>query len=182
MALAELAEMKRSCAETSRDHDRVQANIEINYELESWEGSADLGSDALENALFNENIDLEGWTFVSVKSNGYQDPAYSNFLSAPQGSIVCFNDDKSEDHNAPESRLEWSDIIFQVYQMEAAKRLQVLRGLRTIWRFDTREHLLSTRKPTLYLPRDEIDDTADVAPSYLYDIRSLSRTRQRLYR
>ena len=69
------------------------------------------------------------------ESNGYQDPAYSNFLSAPQGSIVCFNNDKSEDHNAPESRLEWSDIIFQVYQMEAAKRLQVLRGLRTIWRF-----------------------------------------------
>ena len=116
-------------------HDRVQADIKINYELESWEGPADLGTTALENALFNENIDVEGWTFVSVKSNGCQNPAYSNFLSAPQGSIVCVNNDKLEDHNAPESRLEWSEILFQVYQMEAAKTLQVLRGLRTIWRF-----------------------------------------------
>lgn len=69
---------------------------------------------------------------VSVTSNGYPDPAYSNFISAPQGSIVCTNNDRFEDHNAPENRLEWSDVMFQVYQMEAAKRLQVLRGLRII--------------------------------------------------
>ena len=116
-------------------HDRVQADIEINYELGFWEGSRDLPNAALENALFNENIDIEGWTYVSVTSNGYQRPAYLNFLSAPQGSIVCINNDKSEDHNAPGSRLEWSDIIFQVYQMEAAKKLQILRRLQTIWRF-----------------------------------------------
>ena len=47
-------------------HDRVQVDIEINYKLESWEDLADLGSTALENALFNENIDIEGWTFVSI--------------------------------------------------------------------------------------------------------------------
>ncbi|CAF9943085.1 MAG: hypothetical protein ALECFALPRED_010556 [Alectoria fallacina] len=131
-------------------HDRVQANVEINYELESWEGIADLGSAALEHASFNENIDIEGWTFVNVKSNGYQDPAYSNFLSAPQGSILCTNNDKLRDYIAPGSRLEWSDIIFQVYQMEAVKKYQALRGLRTIWRYhiinpDTRRILGEAR-------------------------------------
>ena len=115
-------------------HDRVQADIEINYKSNSLGVLADLGTAALENALFNENIDVEGWVDVSVTSSGRPDPAYSNFISAPQGSILCINNNKLEDHNAPESRLEWSDIIFQVYQMEAAKKLQSLRRLRTIWR------------------------------------------------
>ena len=74
----------------------------------------------LENALFDENIDKEGWTQVSVKSNSYQEVAYSILISAPQGSIGCLLNDKFEEHNAPESRLEWSDIMSQVYQMEAA--------------------------------------------------------------
>lgn len=82
--------------------------------------------------FFNENIDVEGWTQVSVKSNGSEDTAYSNFLSARQGSIVYINNNKLDDHNAPESRLERSDIMFQVYQMEAAKPLQPMRRLRTI--------------------------------------------------
>ena len=89
----------------------------------------------LENAFFNENIEVEGWTHVTVKNIGDPDPAYSNFISATQGSIVCVNNNKLEDHNAPESRLEWSDIMFQVYQIEAAKRLQSLRRLRTIGRW-----------------------------------------------
>ena len=88
----------------------------------------------LENAFFNENTEVEGWTHVTVKSIGYPDPAYSNFISATQGSIVCVNNNKLEDHNAPKSRLEWSDIMFQVYRIEAAKRLQSMRELRTIWR------------------------------------------------
>ena len=88
----------------------------------------------LENAFFNENIEVEGWTHVTVRSIGYPDPAYSNFISATQGSIVCVNNNKLEDHNASESRLEWSDIMFQVYRIEAAKRLQSMRELRTIWR------------------------------------------------
>ena len=74
----------------------------------------------LENALFDEKIEKEGWTQVCVKSNGYQEVAYSILISAPQGSIGCLFNDKFEDHNAPESRLEWRDIMFQVYQIEAA--------------------------------------------------------------
>ena len=131
-------------------HDRVQADIEINYELNSLGVFADLGTAALENALFNENIDVEGWVHVSVTSSGCPDPAYSSFISATQGSILCINNNKLEDHNAPESWFEWSDIIFQVYQMEAAKKLQSLRRLRTIWRFwivnpDTRRILGEAR-------------------------------------
>ena len=37
-------------------------------------------------------------------------PEFAKFLSAPQGSIVCFSNDKSEDHNAPESRLECNQV------------------------------------------------------------------------
>ena len=48
---------------------------------------------------------------------------------------MCFNNSKLDDGNAPESRLEWSEILFQVYQLEAAQQLQSLRDLRTIWRF-----------------------------------------------
>ena len=115
--------------------DRVQTDIEINYELETWEAPTALSSDALETALFNENIDIEGWTSIAVKSNSYERPAYTNFFSPPQGSMLYIDNDKTKDHNHPQSRLEWSDVILQVYQMQAAKTLQGLRKLRTIWRF-----------------------------------------------
>ena len=48
---------------------------------------------------------------------------------------MCVNNNKLADKNAPDGRLERSDDIFQVNQMEAAKTLQVPRRLRTIWRF-----------------------------------------------
>lgn len=41
-------------------HDRVQADIEINYESEHWEEVRDLGTPALENALINDNIGKAG--------------------------------------------------------------------------------------------------------------------------
>lgn len=117
-------------------HDRVQAGVvNHNYELEFWEAIRDPGTQTLQDALSNENIDLEGWTQVAVRTNGFEDSAYTNLFSAREGSIVCLNNDKFDDRNAPASRLEWSDIIFQVYQMEAAKKLQPLQRLRTIWRF-----------------------------------------------
>ena len=125
----------RDLSDVCDANDRVQAGIEINYDLDSWEGIVDLGSDALENALQNENVETEGCKFIPVKSNGFIDPAYENFISAPQGCIICVNNSNLEDHKAPESRLEWSDVVFQVYQMEATKTLQELRRLRIIWQF-----------------------------------------------
>ncbi len=116
-------------------HDVVQANVEIHYTVECWEGVADLGTPALENALYNDNIDTESWTQLSVTSNGSPDRAYTNYISATQGSIICANNNKMDNRNDPGSRLQWSEILFQVYQMEASKRLQELGQLRTIWRF-----------------------------------------------
>ena len=44
-----------------------------------------------------------------------------------------FND-KTRDFIDPQDRLHWSDIIFQAYEMEAARALQPLKFLRTLWR------------------------------------------------
>ena len=41
-------------------HDGVQTDIEINYELEYRKGVRDLGTTALENALFKETIGKAG--------------------------------------------------------------------------------------------------------------------------
>ena len=38
------------------------------------------------------------------------------------------------DVNESEDRLEWSEVIFQLHQMEAARALQPIRNLKTIWR------------------------------------------------
>ena len=115
--------------------DIVEANIEIHYTVDRWEEAGGFGTKALAGALRNENIDNDNWTQLFVKSNGYTDWAYINYISATQGSIVCADNDKMHDHNAPGNRLQWSEIMFQLYQIEGAKQLQELRKIQTIWRF-----------------------------------------------
>ena len=52
--------------------------------------------------------------------------------------------DKMEDNNDPQDRLEWSEVVSQVHQMEAAKAIQSCKLLKSIWRYwivnpDTRD-------------------------------------------
>ena len=69
----------------------------------------------LQNALSYENIALEGgWNLVTVFSNGFHDPAYTNYFSPTKGSICCLANDKMNDVNKSEDRLEWSEVIFQL--------------------------------------------------------------------
>ena len=78
---------------------------------------------------------LKGWCSVAVKSRGFPEELYSNFFCPAQGSIFCAFNDKTNDYNDPEDRLHWSEIVFQIYEMEAARALQPLKFLRTVWRF-----------------------------------------------
>lgn len=41
-----------------------------------------------------------------------------------QKSIFCIDNVEMRYHNGPQHRLEWSDVVFQLHQMEAAKGLQ----------------------------------------------------------
>ncbi len=61
--------------------------------------------------------------------------AYSNLFAPGQGSIICVYKDKSHDGNQPRDRLEWSQVISQVYQKLALESLQPATELRTLWRF-----------------------------------------------
>ena len=52
-----------------------------------------------------------------------------------RGSIVCMDNNKFRDNHDPHNRLEWSEILFQVYQQEALRTMKPASTLRTIWRF-----------------------------------------------
>ena len=87
------------------------------------------------NAFEAENIDLEGWLSVVVKSRGFPEELYFNLFCPAQGSIFCPFNDKNNDHNDSEDRLHWSEIVCQIYEMEAVRALQPFKSLRTVWRF-----------------------------------------------
>ena len=109
----------------------VQANLEVNYNTEGFECPPDHGEE-VENALSDENIDLEAWRSVTVRSRQCAEIVYSNFFYPAQGSIFCAYNDKTKDSK---DRLDWSEIVFQTYQTEADWALQSPKLLRTIWRF-----------------------------------------------
>ena len=118
----------------SAAHDVVQADVEINYSLDTLESSPNLGQ-VVEKAFLNENVEFEGWTQVSVKGRTSTDTCYTNFFCPSQGSIFCIENDKAKDRSHPQDRLNWSEIVFQVHHMESARALQSAKLLRTIWRF-----------------------------------------------
>lgn len=112
------------------------ASLELNYRLDShpgWPGMSPEHEDAFEN----ENLELEGggWITVTVNGSTSSEGAYSNFFAPGQGSIVCVYNDKSQDENQPRDRLEWSQVISQVYQKLTLESLQPTTKLRTISRF-----------------------------------------------
>ena len=99
----------------------------LNYRLDNlrrWPGMPPEHEDALEN----ENLELEGggWTTVTVNGRTSSRGAYSNLFAPRQGSIICVYNDKSHDGNQPHDRLEWSQVISQVYQKLALESLQLL--------------------------------------------------------
>ena len=118
----------------SATSDVVQADIEINYDIEPSEGPP-YHSREVENAFLNENIELEGWRLVTVFDRTTSEKIYDNFFSPTQGIIFCANNDKTKDHNDPQDRLQWSEIIFQIHQSEALRALKSPKLLRTYWQF-----------------------------------------------
>ena len=52
-----------------------------------------------------------------------------------QGNIFCAEIDKMRDHSHPQDRLQRSEVLFQVYHMEAIKALKSEKLLMMIWRF-----------------------------------------------
>ena len=115
-------------------NDVVAANVELNYYLEI---NPLLEPTVEPEALASENLGLEDWTNVvvrSIESLPHDKAPYSNYFNPVQGSIVCSNNDRSLDLNDPDERLQWSEVIFQVYQKIAEDSLQSTKELRTIWR------------------------------------------------
>ena len=118
----------------SATSDVVRGNLDINYDVESFSCPPDHGPEVVDD-LEIENINLEGWRSVAVTSRGFSDEMCSNFFCPAQGSIFCTFNDKTNHRNDPEDQLHWSKIVFQIYETEAARVLQSLKLLRTIWRF-----------------------------------------------
>ena len=88
-------------------------------------------------ALGSENLRLDDWTNVVVRSKESRPEdieTYSNYFNPIHGSIICSNNDKSQDQNDPDERLQWSEVMFQVYKKMAKDSLQSTTELRTIWR------------------------------------------------
>ena len=78
-------------------------------------------------------------------SNGSREAAYPNYFSPTEGSICCLDNDKMKDDNEAEDRLEWSEVIFQLHQMEAARTLQLTRNLKIVWRL----YIINSVTPTI---------------------------------
>ena len=115
-------------------NDVVAANVELNYYLEI---NPLLEPTVEPEALASENLRLEDWKNVVVRSieSPPQDRVpYSNYFNPIQGSIICSNNDKSQDRNDPDERLQWSEVMFQVYQKMTKDSLQSTKELGTIWR------------------------------------------------
>ena len=140
-------------------HDVEVASLELNYRLDNHPGWPGMPLEH-EDAFENENLELEGggWTTVTVSGRTTSKGAYSNLFAPGQGSIICFFNDKSHDENQPRDRLEWSQVISQVYQKLALELLQPATELRTIWRFwivnDETQVILGEAK-SFGDPRDE---------------------------
>jgi hypothetical protein len=84
------------------------------------------------NALVDENVSLNDWQLVNIYSAAQNDAAYINPI---EGSIICWSNYKERDTNAPENRLQWSEAMFEAYQMLAIRSLQSVKNIRTIWRY-----------------------------------------------
>ncbi|KAL9580342.1 MAG: hypothetical protein Q9212_004553 [Teloschistes hypoglaucus] len=125
-------------------HDVQTANVELNYELQIH-AAISPGVDL--EALTNENIEFRNWTEVVVKSKVGTEKAYANVFDPTQGSIICKINDKECDKNDPADRLQWSEVMFQVYQKVAMGSLQPMTELRTTWRHwivnSSTRHILS---------------------------------------
>lgn len=98
------------------------------------ESAIDLLRDNICNALVVENVGLDSWQLANIFAKSQILPAYSNYFNPAEGSILCWYNDKRDDTNAPENQLQWSEAIFEVYQMLATRRQQSVKNIRTIWR------------------------------------------------
>jgi hypothetical protein len=116
--------------------DAIYDPIEIHYNVRvsSPESALDLLSSDVRDALVDENVGLDDWRLVNIYSISQSDAAYSNYFNPAEGSILCWYNDKRDDTNAPENRLQWSQAIFEVYQMPAMRSQQPVKNTRTIWR------------------------------------------------
>ena len=115
-------------------HDVTAPNIDTSYRVESFDADVDL-TGGLTTGLLSQNIRTDGWTFTSVSDRINSEAAYSNYFSCEQGSIICLYNDKTKDHTSQQERLQWSEMVFQVYQMQAAREHQPVREMKTIWRY-----------------------------------------------
>ena len=117
-------------------HDVEVACLELYYRLQNDPGWPGMRPEH-DNAFENENLELQGgsWTTVDVNGRTSSDVAYSKLFDPRQGSIICTFNDKSRDNNQPHERLEWSQVISQIYQKLALESHQPATELRTIWRY-----------------------------------------------
>ena len=126
---AALEQKLRQSGSDVRDRD-----IDISYHQESFGSSVDFDTQFV-NALDNENIQFDGWTHVSVSDSTNSQVAYSNYFCPREGGILCFDNDKDKDGNEPGDRIEWSDLMYHVYEQQAIEKQQPMSKLRIIWRF-----------------------------------------------
>ncbi|MDI1492642.1 MAG: hypothetical protein OHK93_004424 [Ramalina farinacea] len=69
-----------------------------------------------EDALEKENFELEGGDWTTINVNGRTLSKGVNLFAPEQDSITCVYTDKNHNGNQPHDRLEWSQVISQVYQ------------------------------------------------------------------
>ena len=67
-----------------------------------------------------------GWSLTSVDDRTSSETSYTNIFYPSQGSIFCTEKDRKNDHNYPEDRLQWSEILFQVHQTEVRRPVLML--------------------------------------------------------
>ena len=127
-----LATLEQKLQQSGPDVQR--ADLDISYHQQSYDSSVELEK-VFTNALNIESVDIHDWTHVAVSHSPTSEVAYSNFFHPVEGSIICFDNDKTRDGNIPEKRIEWSDVMYQVYKQQAIEKQQPISKLRTIWRY-----------------------------------------------
>lgn len=92
----------------------------------------------IQKALAGCGLSTSKLTYVEVKSSGrsnFEDAAYTNYLDAKSGVIVCSENYKHRDKNAPGQQLWPSEILWQSWMMAVKEQRSRLSDLKAVVRF-----------------------------------------------
>lgn len=115
--------------------DHVCDPLELHYVVDDWNQVEPDVTGVVAEALELERALSDSYTLCHISNRNLQRSAfYTNYFNPTEGAIICSFNDKSEDLNPPNNRLQWSNIAFRTWEKYCNEEQQPIKGLRTVWR------------------------------------------------